>query len=68
MGDWWAQSALVLDVNLLFWIDAANLRRAIGGYSENPDLFRGKNIGVLIAGGNIDFDKLPWITATGYKQ
>jgi hypothetical protein len=53
---------------VLIWIKAANLRRAIGGYSENPDLFRGKNIGVTIAGGNIDFDKLPRITATGDKQ
>ena len=58
----------MLDVILLFWINAANLRRAIGGYSENPDLFRGKNIGVTIAGGNVDFDRLPWIKATGDKQ
>jgi len=35
---------------------------------KNPDLFRGKNIGAIIAGGNVDFDKLPWITATGDKQ
>jgi hypothetical protein len=53
---------------LLFWIGAANLRRAIGGYSENPDLFRGKNIGVTIARGNVDFDRLPWIKATGDKH
>ena len=53
---------------LLFWIDAANLRRAIGGYSEKTNLFRGKNIGAIIAGGNVYFDKLPWITSTGDKQ
>jgi threonine dehydratase len=35
---------------------------------KNPDLFRGKNIGAIIAGGNVDFDKLSWITATGDKQ
>jgi threonine dehydratase len=35
---------------------------------KNPDLFRGKNIGVIIAGGNVYFVKLPWITATGVKQ
>jgi threonine dehydratase len=35
---------------------------------KNPDLFRGKNIGVVVAGGNVYFDKLPWITATGDKQ
>ena len=35
---------------------------------KNPDLFPGKNIGAIIAGGNVDFDKSPWITATGDKQ
>ena len=35
---------------------------------KNPDLFRGKNVGVIITGGNVDLDKLPWITATGDKQ
>ena len=34
----------------------------------NPDLFRGKNVGAIIAGGNVDFDKLSWITAAGDKQ
>ena len=35
---------------------------------KNPDLFRGKRVGVIITGGNVDLDKLPWITATGDKQ
>jgi threonine dehydratase len=35
---------------------------------RNPGLFSGKNIGAIIAGGNVDFEKLPWITATGDKQ
>ena len=35
---------------------------------KNPDLFRGKKVGVIITGGNVDLDKLPWITATGDKQ
>ena len=34
---------------------------------KNPDLFRGKKVGVIITGGNVDLDKLPWITATGDK-
>ena len=35
---------------------------------KNPNLFRGKKVGVIITGGNVDLDKLPWITATGDKQ
>lgn len=28
---------------------------------KNPDVFRGKRVGVIITGGNVDLDKLPWI-------
>ena len=28
---------------------------------KNPDLFRGQRVGVIITGGNVDLDKLPWI-------
>jgi threonine dehydratase len=28
--------------------------------SENPELFRGKNIGLILSGGNLDFRKLPF--------
>jgi threonine dehydratase len=35
---------------------------------KNPDLFRGKNIGVIIIGGIVDLGKLSWIMATGDKQ
>lgn len=28
---------------------------------KNPDLFRGKRVGVIITGGNVDLDKLPWM-------
>ena len=27
---------------------------------KNKDLFAGKRIGVIITGGNVDLDKLPW--------
>ncbi len=27
---------------------------------KNPDVFRGKRVGVIITGGNVDLDKLPW--------
>jgi threonine dehydratase len=28
---------------------------------KNPDVFAGKRVGVVITGGNVDLDKLPWI-------
>ena len=28
---------------------------------KNPDTFRGKRVGVIVTGGNVDLDKLPWI-------
>jgi len=29
---------------------------------NNPDVFKGKRVGVIITGGNVDLDKLPWMT------
>jgi threonine dehydratase len=28
---------------------------------KNPDVFKGKRVGVIITGGNVDLDTLPWI-------
>jgi len=28
---------------------------------KNRDVFAGKRVGVVITGGNVDLDKLPWI-------
>ena len=28
---------------------------------KNPDVFRGKRVGVIITGGNVDLDALPWM-------
>ncbi len=28
---------------------------------KNPEIFRGKRVGVIITGGNVDLDKLPWM-------
>jgi threonine dehydratase len=28
---------------------------------KNPDVFRGKRVGVVITGGNVDLDRLPWL-------
>jgi threonine dehydratase len=27
---------------------------------KNPDAFEGKRVGIIITGGNVDLDKLPW--------
>jgi len=32
---------------------------------ENQDDFQGKRIGIIISGGNVSFDKLPWLTRAG---
>ncbi len=29
---------------------------------KNPDVFRGKRVGVIVTGGNVDLKKLPWMT------
>ena len=29
---------------------------------KNPDVFAGKRVGVIITGGNVDLDRLPWMT------
>lgn len=28
---------------------------------KNPEVFRGKRVGIIITGGNVDLDKLPWM-------
>lgn len=32
---------------------------------KNPDLFAGKRVGVIVTGGNVDLDRLPWIQEKG---
>jgi threonine dehydratase len=28
---------------------------------RNPEVYRGKRVGVIITGGNVDMDRLPWV-------
>jgi threonine dehydratase len=30
---------------------------------KNPDVYRNKRVGVIVTGGNVDLDKLPWLNA-----
>ncbi len=32
---------------------------------KNPEVFKGKRVGVIITGGNVDLDKLPWMKQSG---
>jgi threonine dehydratase len=33
----------------------------LAAITANPQVFKGRRIGVIITGGNVDFDRLPWI-------
>ena len=33
----------------------------MNGMLQNPDVYRGKRVGVVITGGNVDLDNLPWL-------
>ena len=35
---------------------------------KNSDWFRGKRVGVVLTGGNVDMDKLPWMQGRGEKS
>lgn len=37
---------------------------AVAAVLKNRDLFAGKRVGVIVTGGNVDLDKLPWMTHT----
>ena len=28
---------------------------------KNPEAFAGQRVGIIVTGGNVDLDKLPWI-------
>ncbi|MEX0329423.1 MAG: beta-hydroxyaspartate dehydratase BhcB [Ruegeria sp.] len=32
---------------------------------KNPEVFSGKRVGVIVTGGNVDLDKLPWLQGLG---
>ena len=34
---------------------------AVAAVLKNPGLFAGRRVGVILTGGNVDLDKLPWI-------
>jgi threonine dehydratase len=32
----------------------------LGGLLKKPAIFKGKRVGLIISGGNVDLEKLPW--------
>ena len=36
---------------------------ALAAVLSQPDTFRGRRVGIILTGGNVDLDRLPWITA-----
>lgn len=36
---------------------------ALAAIIRNPEVFRGKRVGVVLTGGNVDLDRLPWMAA-----
>ena len=37
---------------------------AVAAVLKNPQLFAGKRVGIIITGGNVDLDQLPWMSHT----
>jgi len=60
-----AQENSIIDCMLLVWermkiIIEPSSATVLAIIKENPDLFRGKKIGLIITGGNVDLRKLPF--------
>jgi threonine dehydratase len=60
-----AKEETIIECMLLVWermkiIIEPSSATVLAVVKENPDLFRGKKIGLIISGGNVDFRKLPF--------
>ena len=60
-----AREESIIECMLLIWermkiIIEPSSATVLAIVKENPDLFRGKKIGLIISGGNVDFKKLPF--------
>ena len=36
------------------------MRVPLAAILKSPETFRGQRVGVIVTGGNVDLDKLPW--------
>src|SRR5664279_4114077 len=60
-----AKESSILECMLLIWermkiIIEPSSARVLAVVKENPGLFKGKKVGLIISGGNVDFRKLPF--------
>jgi len=60
-----AKEDSIIDCMLLVWermkiIIEPSSATVLAIIKENPDIFRGKKVGLIISGGNVDFRKLPF--------
>jgi threonine dehydratase len=61
-----ATEAEIIDAMLLTWkrmkiVIEASCAVPLACILNNPEVFRGKRVGVIITGGNVDMQKLPWM-------
>ncbi len=61
-----ASEAEIIDAMKLTWkrmkiIIEASCAVPLATILNNPDVFRGRRVGVIITGGNVDLDTLPWM-------
>ncbi|MCL4153215.1 UNVERIFIED_CONTAM: hypothetical protein GTU68_058883 [Idotea baltica] len=61
-----ASEAEIIDAMKLTWqrmkiVIEASCAVPLAVILKNPDTYRGKRIGVIITGGNVDLDTLPWL-------
>ncbi|MDU8910294.1 beta-hydroxyaspartate dehydratase BhcB [Aestuariicoccus sp. MJ-SS9] len=56
----------IVDAMKLTWkrmkiVMEASCAPPLAAILKNPEVFRGKRVGVIITGGNVDLDNLPWV-------
>ncbi len=61
-----ASEAEIVDAMKLTWqrmkiVMEASCAVPLAVILKNPDVFRGRRVGVVVTGGNVDLDKLPWM-------
>ena len=72
-GDWdamlLASEAEIVAAMRMLWDRLKQVVEASGSVPlatilRHPDRFRGKRVGVILSGGNVDLDTLPWLPPT----
>lgn len=65
-----ASEAEIIDAMRLIWqrmkiVVEPSCAVTLATIVKNPDRFAGQRVGVILTGGNVDLDKLPWLKAMG---